>query len=135
MFGSFSWTNYFLFVGFLLFAYFIIIGYTCYKKEILRFFGRRDLLQDAVEAPVKRTDLQLIAHELVSELGSVIREAAQHKTVAPELLMALQKKIQDYTPLESSEYKAKINLYIAEELEIYGIHGVSPEEIVCLWKP
>jgi hypothetical protein len=54
MFLSFSWSNYFLFVAFVLFAYFIVIGFTCYRKDISRvLFKRKNALTEMEEAPVK----------------------------------------------------------------------------------
>ncbi len=72
-------------------------------------------------------------HELVSELGGIIRNASENKSFKPELMFSLQQKIKDFRILKETEYKGKINLYIAEELEVYGIDGVSEEEIDALW--
>lgn len=135
MFASFSWTNYFLFVGFLLFAYFIIIGCTCYKKEIFGFFGKKDLMQEAIDAPVKHTreNSLPIVHELVSELGVIIRKAAEDHVLQPELFYSLQQSVRQYLILRPTEFPEKINQYIREELSRRELPALAEEQYAALW--
>ena len=135
MFASYSWSGFLWFVLPVTVTYYVFIGWIHYRKDIRHFmFYKRDQLREAVNKPVKEIpDYVQKVHELVSELGMIIRNASEDKSSKPELLFALQQKIKDFTILEATEYKGKINLYIAEELEIYGIHGIMPEEIEQLW--
>jgi hypothetical protein len=106
-----------------------------YKKDISHFlFSKQNKLQDEIETPARKADLLPMVHELVSELGLVIRNASENKFSFSELQFALKQKLKDFLILESTEYKGKINLYIEQELEIRGIHGFLPEEIEQLWK-
>ena len=135
MFLSYSWSSFFTVIGVMVFMYFFIAGFALYKKDIHDFlFFKRNQLHDAIDAPVKKPDLLPMVHELVSELGLIIRNASENKPALPELLFALKTKIKDFILLEPTEYRAKINLYIAEELEIHGIHGIGIEDIENLWK-
>src|SRR6478752_3160142 len=99
MFTYFSWSHYFLFVGFLLFAYFILLGFLYYRKDIHRLlFPRRNAMNEMIEAPIKTAPQLLhMVHELVSELGGVIRSASENSTVLPELMVAIKNKIKDFS--------------------------------------
>ena len=135
MFSNYSWSEFFVSIGLMLFLYFIIIGYAYYKNDITHFlFANRNRLHEAMESPAIKTDLVPIVHELVGELGVIIRQASGNNPAIPELLFALKQCIKDFLILDPSAYKSKINLYIAEELEIRGIHGIGIEEIENLWK-
>ena len=135
MFIYYTWSSFFTYIGVMVFIYFLIVGYAYYKKDISHFlFFKRNQLQEAIEAPVSKPDLLPMVHELVSGLGLVIRQASENKPALPELLFDLKQRIKDFLILEPTEYKGKINLYIAEELEIKGVHGISPEDIEHLWK-
>lgn len=115
--------------------YFFILGYALYKKDISHFiFSKQNKLQETTEAPARKPDLLPMVHELVSELGLVIRNASENNPALSELQFALKQKIKEFLILESTEYKNKINLYIEQELEIRGIHGILPDEIEQLWK-
>lgn len=136
MFISYSWSG-FLWVTLLItVSYYLLLGWLYCRKDIYHFlFYKRDLLRDAIQAPVQpMPDPIQKVHELVSELGIVIRNAGDDKPPKSELLFALQQRIKDFSILEKTEYKGKINLYIAEELEIHGIQGISTEDIENLWK-
>lgn len=118
------------------FIYFVILGYTYYKKDITHFLlSMNNHQQETPEAPMKKSDLMPIVHELVSDLGLVIRKASDNTPALPELLFALKSRIKDFVLLESTEYRGMINLYINQELEIHGIQGIGLEEIENLWKP
>ena len=135
MFSSYTWSGFLWFSLLVAITYYVFIGWLFYRKDIYPFlFFKRDQLRDAINAPVKPIpDLVQKVHELVSELGMVICNAAEDKPPKPELLFALQQKINDFTILAATEYRGKINLYIAEELEIHGIQGILAEEIEHLW--
>jgi hypothetical protein len=137
MFASYSWSGFLWFSLLVAITYYLFIGWLYYRKDIYRFmFYKRDKLKDAINKPVNEIpDYVQKVHELVSELGMIIRNASEDKLLKAELLFALQQKIKNFTFLETTEYKGKINLYIAEEMEIYGIHGIMPEEIEHLWNP
>jgi hypothetical protein len=136
MFSYFSWAQFLAFTVILLAVYYCFIAYLYYGTQIrqLFFFRRGGLgVGKGAEAP-KPADRLPMVHELVSELGLVIRQLAETQPPIPELLFAMKSKIKDFMLLEPTEYKGKINLYIAEELEIRGIHGIQPEDIENLWK-
>lgn len=134
MFSSYTWSSFFSFIGLMVFMYFFIIGFAYYKYDIAHFlFSKPTQLQGETDAPVRKSDLLPIVHELVSELGLIIRQASENNPVIPELKFALKQRIKDFLILETTEYKGKINLYIAEELEIHGIDGILPEDIDHLW--
>lgn len=135
MFSSYNWSSFFEYIGIIVVIYFFILGYVLYKKDISHFlFSKQNKLQDEIETPARKADLLPMVHELVSELGLVIRNASENKFSFSELQFALKQKLKDFLILESTEYKGKINLYIEQELEIRGIHGFLPEEIEQLWK-
>ena len=135
MFSSYTWSSFFEYIGIIVVIYFFILGYLLYKKDISHFlFSKQNKLQEAIEAPARKPELLPMVHELVSELGLVIRNASEKKSALSELQFALKQKIKDFLILESTEYKGKINLYIEQELEIRGIHGILSEEIEQLWK-
>jgi hypothetical protein len=137
MFASYSWSGFLWFVLPVTVTYYVFIGWIHYRKDIRHFmFYKRDKLREAINKPVKEIpDYVQEVHELVSELGMIIRNASEDKLLKAELLFALQQKIKAFAILGTTEYKARINLYIAEEMEIYGIHGIMPEEIEHLWNP
>ncbi|MBY0482307.1 MAG: hypothetical protein K2Q21_13180 [Chitinophagaceae bacterium] len=135
MFSSYTWSSFFEYIGIIVVTYFFILGYALYKKDISHFiFSKQNKSRDTIETPVRKPDLLPMVHELVSELGLVIRNASEKKPALSELQFALKQKIKDFLILESTEYKGKINLYIEQELAIRGIHGILPEEIEQLWK-
>ncbi len=135
MFSSYTWSTFFEYTGIIVVFYFFILGYALYKKDICHFlFLKQNKSQDGIEASVRKPNLLPMVHELISELGLVIRNASEKKSALSELQFALKQKIKDFLILESTEYKGKINLYIEQELEIRGIHGILPEEIEQLWK-
>ncbi len=78
MFSSFSWTNYFLFVGVSLVIYTLIIGFLYYRKEMNKLiFSKREAMNEMIERPVAAIgDPMRMVHELVSELGQLIRNAS-----------------------------------------------------------
>ena len=136
MFISYSWSEFFVFIGVMGLLYFLVVGYAYYKKDMTQFlfsFGKEGL--EIPKVPEKTNGLLPMVHELVSELGVTIRHASESKPALPELLFALKQKIKAFQTLELTEYKSKINQYIAEELEIHGMQGVGLEEIEGLWKP
>ncbi len=136
MFISTTWSEFFVVIGVMAFIYFVILGYTYYKKDITHFLlSMNNHQQETPEAPMKKSDLMPIVHELVSDLGLVIRKASDNTPALPELLFALKSRIKDFVLLESTEYRGMINLYINQELEIHGIQGIGLEEIENLWKP
>jgi hypothetical protein len=136
MFSSFSWLQYFLFVGFVLFAYFILIGVMYYKKDIGRLlFAKRDALQEMKDMPVKPiTQPYPAVHELVSELGLLIRTASEESIAQPELYFAMQRTVKNYPALAPTEFPQKINQYVNDEMLKYGLALLSEEELAQLWK-
>lgn len=99
------------------------------------FAPKRDALNEMVYAPVKEiADPTRLVHELVSELGVIIRNAAEDNTTHPELFFSIQQTVKNYLVLEPTEYKGKINQYISHELEIRKIPDLSMEEYDALWK-
>ena len=135
MFSSYTWSSFFEYIGIIVVIYFFILGYLLYKKDISHFlFSKQNKLKEAIEAPARKPELLPMVPELVSEIGLVIRNASEKKSALSELQFALKQKIKDFLILESTEYKGKINLYIEQELEIRGIHGILSEEIEQLWK-
>ncbi|MEO8172541.1 MAG: hypothetical protein ABI581_05645 [Sediminibacterium sp.] len=136
MFSSFSWSNYFLFVGFVLFIYFIVVGILYYSKEIRRLlFFRRDRLREMIGRPVQHTDPMRMVHELVSELGILIANAANGHAIHNELFFSLRQVTKNYLILAPTEFPAKINQYIQEELNRHGMEDFSAQEYEQLWKP
>lgn len=136
MFSSFSWTNYFLFTGISLVIYALIILFLYYRKEMNKLlFSRRDSFQEMVDRPVAAmADPMRMVHELVSELGQLIRNAAENETIHAELFFAMQQVIKNYLILRPTEFKGRINEYIKDELEIRGLQGLSIEQYEALWK-
>ena len=135
MFSSFSWTNYFLFVGVVLMIYSLMMIFLYYRKEMNKlFFSRRVSLQEMIDKPVAALfDPLRMVHEVVSELGELIRRAAEDQTVQAELFFAMQQRIKNFLILQSTEYKGRINQYIRDELEIRGLQGLTTEQYEALW--
>ena len=137
MFSSYSWSGFLWFTVFAAGTYYVFIGWLYYRKDIYHFlFYKRNLLKEAVAAPVKETPdhLQKV-HELITELGQIIRTASEETLSKPEMLFAMKQRIRNFLILESTQYKGKITGYILGELEIYGIQGIDSAEIENLWKP
>lgn len=136
MFSSFSWTNYFLFIGASLAVYTLIIAGVYYRKEMNKLlFSKRDAIQEMIDMPVATLgDPIRMVHELVSELGQLIRNAAENETVEAELFFSMQQAIKNFLILRPTEFKSRINEYIKDELEIRGLHGFSIEQYEALWK-
>jgi hypothetical protein len=136
MFSSFSWTNYFLFVGVSLVVYTLIIAAVYYRKEMNKLlFHKRDAMQEMIDRPVTAVgDPMRMVHELVSELGQLIRSAAENQTVEAELFFSMQQSIKNFLILRPTEFKSRINEYIKDELEIRGLQGFSIEQYEALWK-
>ncbi len=132
MFGRFTWGDFTEFLLLVTLSYYVLIIYFFYRKDFHQFLFPF-VKAEAIE-PAGLSNQLLLVHELVSELGVVIRSASNNETTVPELLFALQTKVKDYLALETTEYKAKINLYITEELEIHGFHAITVEQIENLWK-
>jgi hypothetical protein len=136
MFSSFSWTNYLLFTAIVLVIYALIILGLYYRREMNKlFFSRSEALQDMIDRPVAAlSDPMRMVHELVSELGQLIRDAAENETIQAELFFSLHQLIKNYLILRPTEFKGRINQYIRDELEIRGLHGLSLEQYEALWK-
>ncbi|NCI51308.1 hypothetical protein GWC95_15375 [Sediminibacterium roseum] len=136
MFTSFSWTNYFLLTGFLVLGYAIVILVFYYRIEMRNlFFGKPDALNEMIERPVAAIaePMQLV-HELVSELGVVIRKAAEDRIVENELFFGLQQVVRNYLILRDTEFKSRINLFIKDEMEICGLAPIAEEQFALLWR-
>jgi hypothetical protein len=135
MFSSFSWTNYFLLIGIVLVVYAMIILFLYYRKEMNKFFfSRRNALQEMIDMPVARgNDPMRMVHELVSELGQLIRRAAEDKTIEAELVFGMQQAIKNYLILRPTEFNGKINQYIKDEMEICGLLPLTNEQMEFLW--
>ncbi len=137
MFSSLSWSVFIVFTSLVVLAYYVSIVCMYYRKQVTNFlFPHRGHLRKGMLSAVKEgPDHLLKVHELISELGQIIRSASEGKPQREEMLFAMQLKIRDFLILEPTAYKGRINAYIAEELEIYGIPGIHAEEIENLWKP
>ena len=133
----FSWSEFIWFTSFICIVYFILIGYLYYREDIKRFpFTKRNSLNEMISAPVKQaTDPLRMVHELISELGLLIRKAAEDKTIHPELYFSVKQVTKNYLILSSTEFPSKINQYIMHELEIYRLPALSEEELEGLWRP
>lgn len=136
MFYTFSWLHYFLFISILLVVYAIVICFVYYKKEIAKLLlPKRTSLNEMISGPVKdAADRSGMVHELVSELGVLIRNAAEDSITQPELFYSIQQTLKNYLVLSLTDYKSKINQYIKEELEIRKLPDFSIEEYQALWK-
>ena len=136
MFCSFSWTNFFLFTGALLVVYALIILFMYYRKEMNKlFFSRRTALQEMIDRPASAiADPMRMVHELVSELGVLIRNAAEDATIEPELLFGCRQVVKNYLILRPTEFQGRINQFIRDEMEIRGLHPFNDEQLSTIWK-
>ena len=115
--------------------YSLMMIFLYYRKEMNKlFFSRRVSLQEMIDKPVAALfDPLRMVHEVVSELGELIRRAAEDQTVQAELFFAMQQTIKNFLILQSTEYKGRINQYIRDELEIRGLQGLTTEQYEALW--
>lgn len=119
-----------------LMVYAVVVGWLYYRKDIgYQLFEKRKQLKVAMDAPVKHANENSlpIVHELVSELGSVIKNAAEARMLQPELFYALQKAVRGYLLLRATEFPPKINQYIREELSRYELPPLDEDEYAMLW--
>lgn len=137
MFSSISWTQYCIVVAIAVVLYFIVIAILYYKKDIAKLFGRRENEETFAFSPVsslEKADPLAAVHELVASLGELIRDAAGTKQAQPELFYAMKQLVKNYPMIGGTDFGPKINTYILEELERYGTHTLSDEELVQLWR-
>jgi hypothetical protein len=137
MFSLISWSQYCIVFSIVIALYFIVIGFAYYKKDIVKLFGRRESRETFAFSSVsntEKTDPIAAVHELVSSLGELMRDAADKKQAQPELFYAMKQLVNNYPQINGSDFALKINTYIQEELERYGTHVLSDEELVQLWR-
>ena len=137
MFSLISWGQYCIVVAIVITVYFIVIGFAYYKKDIMKLFGRGENRESFTFASVSNTEMTdptATVHELVSSLGELMRDAADKKQAQPELFYAMQQLVKNYPMINGTDFVPKINTYIQEELERYGTHTLSDEELVQLWR-
>lgn len=136
MFSSYSWTNYFLIIGILLVIYILIIAFLYYRKEMNKlFFSRSEALREMIDRPATvPCDPMRMVQELVSELGKLIRNAAEDEMVQAELFFGMKQVTKNFLILRATEFKGRINQYIKDEFEIRGLQSLSAEQYEALWK-
>jgi hypothetical protein len=136
MFVYLTWDDFFFWLFIATLSYLIIVGWIFYRKDIEAYFKKRRQLKGVIAAPVQHRlgDPLPIVHELVRELGVLIRTAAEGDTIHAELFFSLQNITKNYLILAGTEFPRKINQYIHEELLRFGIPDLSAEEYEALWK-
>lgn len=137
MFSLISWSQYCIVVAIVVVLYFMVIGFLYYKKDIVKLFGRgenRESFAFSLVSNTTKTDPIAAVHELVSSLGELMRDATDKKQAQPELFYAMKQLVKNYPMINGSDFVNKINTYIQEELERYGTHTLSDEELVQLWR-
>jgi myo-inositol-1-phosphate synthase len=137
MFSLISWSQYCIVVAIVIAIYFIVIGFLYYKKDIVKLFGRAENRESFAFSSVsntEKTDPIFTVHELVSSLGELMRDAADKKQAQPEMFYAMKQLVKNYPMINGTNFVTKINTYIQEELERYGTHTLSDEELVQLWR-
>jgi hypothetical protein len=109
MFSSFSWTNYLLFTAIVLVIYALIILGLYYRREMNKlFFSRSEALQEMIDRPVAAlSDPMRMVHELVSELGQLIRDAAENETFRLNYFSPYEQLIKNYLILRPTEFKGR----------------------------
>lgn len=91
-------------------------------------------MQEMIERPVAAlSDPMRMVHELVGELGKLIRKAAELNTSNGGLVNAMKITTSDFLILRSTEFKLKINQYIKDEMEINGLLPLTMEQFEKIW--
>lgn len=81
-----------------------------------------------------RSRLFAFVHELMDEIGSVLKTASRKHYIKEELLTALQLKISRYPMLEDTAYKSAINGFVVTESRKACAVFLSDDELERLWK-
>lgn len=135
MFIGVTWSAFLFWLSISTVVYLLVIGWMYYRNNILTFFKRgTDEPGTIVPVGTKPGNPLPIVHELVNELGVLIRAAAEGHTIHAELFFSLQNITKNYLILAGTEFPPKINQYIREELLRLGIPDLSAEEYEALWR-
>ena len=73
-------------------------------------------------------------HELMDEIGQVLKTAASKKYIKEELITALQIKVSQYPMLEGTDFKSTISGFIVTESRKACSVFLSEDELERLWK-
>ena len=73
-------------------------------------------------------------HELMDEIGQVLKTASSKNYIKEELITALQIKISKYPMLEDTAFKSTVSSFIATESRKACSVFLSEEELGRLWK-
>lgn len=140
MLSGISWLQYIVFLVVMTSAYYGVVSFMFYKKDVFAFINKsqeslsvgeikitgESILESSLE---KVTDTGILQHEI----QSMLKEAANKKVIKEEIIMSLQILLEPYPSLQSNSLKELVNNYIIIQTQnICSIH-LDEETVNQVW--
>jgi hypothetical protein len=150
MINKISWQGYWTCIALLLGGYYLAVILLYYRNEVKVLFRSKSLnpypapvpkithsFKDAgtapeFPAPLENSD-EFIFNTCMDELNAFFEEAKKSKTIKEELLYALQRILQKYPSIKSSQYKESFEKIIVSQCKhICSVH-LNERDVACIW--
>ena len=148
MFQALSWQNFLVGLAVFSAAWYAVVGLLYYSSDFRRWtqsmsekvFGYYKPTDLSKKLPVEaepdhedQRDLFKSALCLRDEISAVLNQSLQRRFVKEEMMMALQKKIQNYPALRQTAFRVEMNKFIDEETKNRCSIRLSEDELKMLW--
>lgn len=153
MLSSITWGQYFVMITLLLVCYYVYVGYSYFKWELLAMIGIKKVEPGATTIavaelkkqfvsenhsdflPKEITDIDLspVTNAFKDEVKAFLQEAGSDTNRA-FVLSDLQQICQKYPVLRDSDNSDELNLFLLTEVEKYRSELIDIEDIQHLWR-
>ena len=145
-----SWSDYLATIATATLAYYAVVAYLFYKKDIAALLPKTQTDQQSFshlnqwqnpsddgnylpKEPITKTDLDS-TDGLLDSLGQIIIKASEDHTIKEELLFALQLQINRFDLLKQPQLKVTAKSYIMQQCQAYCHFQVTEKEVEGLWQ-
>ncbi|CAL1519142.1 hypothetical protein MMC2321_02887 [Chitinophaga sp. MM2321] len=147
----YTWKEYFIVIGILLFLYYTYVILRYYRKDLIAFLNGRSINEDQKGeeleifdpfenrrqpkhfVPIEDESYQL-AEELIIRIKAAVAEASELELTEPAVLRSIKVLLQEYPTIQDELLQAGITEMILEEFKLYGFISPSKVEVNGLWK-
>lgn len=154
MLNSISWVQYITAITILLFSYYLYVGFTYFRWEILSLAGinkvednkivipgitnQREVLEpenpeDYLPKPALEIDISPVIQSFTDEVQAYIQEAKPH-VQQPELLYSLQLIASKYSVLKNADCRDELLQIVFTEVNKKYTGLVEQNDLSLLWK-
>lgn len=139
MFTDISWSSYITFMIALLAVYYLFIGFTYYRSDLLQLFSGKEFRpnqifhQENLQQAFQKQDMFQVSQSLGDEIMAYLSEAGRDTLNKEDILQSLKSLVAKYPSIKDSAFRDVIqNLILTESETNCSIH-LSEEELSALW--